>query len=287
MSWANYHSHSLFCDGKSTPEDFITAALAKGFYAYGFSSHAPVPFPSHWNMDVSRLDDYLNEVNRLRSAYAGRIQIYTGLEVDYIDGYWGFGSSGLKDKKLDYVIGSVHYINRFPDGSFLCFDGHPDAFFRGIEVLYHNDFRMAMTRYYQSLRSMVEKEQPDIIGHLDKIKMHNAVRPYFSEEDSWYRDQVEETLGLIAQKGCILEVNTRGYYKHNPPMLYPGKWVLERAFDHKIPVILSSDAHHPEEIDTGFSFATGLLKDIGYRSLRVLLDGRWQDRSFNEKGLMN
>jgi histidinol-phosphatase (PHP family) len=70
-------------------------------------------------------------------------------------------------------------------------------------------------------------------------------------------------------------------------MLYPGKWVLERAFDYKIPVILSSDAHHPEEIDTGFSFAAGLLKDIGYKSLRVLLHGKWQDRSFNEKGLMN
>jgi histidinol-phosphatase (PHP family) len=287
MSWANYHSHSLFCDGKAAPEDFIIAAIAKGFCAYGFSSHAHVPFPSHWNMDISRLDEYLNEVLRLRSAYAGKIEIYTGLEVDYIDGQWGFGSSGLKDKKLDYVIGSVHYIGCLPDGSFFFFDGQPDAFFRGIEILYQNDYRKALTGYYHSVRSMIEQERPDIVGHLDKIKMHNTVRPYFNEGEKWYKEQVEETLGLIAQNGCILEVNTRGYIKQNPPMLYPGKWVLERAFQYNIPVMLNSDAHHPEEIDAGFSNAAAILKDIGYESLRVLLDGRWQDMPFNENGLLN
>jgi len=286
MPWVNYHSHSLFCDGKSAPEDFITAAIAKGFYAYGFSSHAPVPFPSHWNMAVGRLDDYLNEVDRLRSVYTGKIQIYKGVEMDYIDDYWGFRVSGLQKEQIDYVIGSIHYLDRFPDGTFFSFDGQPDDFFRGIEVLYQNDFHKALVSYYHSLRSMVEKEQPDIIGHLDKIKMHNTVRTYFNEEDNWYRDQVEETLDLVARTGCILEVNTRGYYKHNPPMLYPGEWVIERAFSRQIPVTLSSDAHQPDEIESGFAYAAGILKDAGYKSLRVFLDGKWQDRTFNETGIL-
>jgi histidinol-phosphatase (PHP family) len=133
---------------------------------------------------------------------------------------------------------------------------------------------------------MVQKERPDIVGHMDKIKMHNTVRPYFSEEDPWYREQVEESLYLISRTGCIMEVNTRGYYKHDPPLLYPGKWVLERAFDLRIPVLLSSDAHHPDEIESGLSYAAGILKDIGYRTLRILLDGRWEDRSFSERGLV-
>jgi histidinol-phosphatase (PHP family) len=286
MPWVNYHSHSLFCDGKAVPENFITAAIEKGFHAYGFSSHAPVPFSSRWNMESSRLQDYKDEVYRLRSAFSDKIQIYLGLEVDYIHGYWGYQASGLKDKGLDYIIGSIHYIAQSPDGSYFCFDGQPEAFYKGIELLYRNDFRKAITGYYHSVRQMVENDRPDIIGHIDKIKMHNSVKPYFSEDEEWYINQVEETLDLIAEKGCIIEVNTRGLHKHNSPMLYPGRWVLEKAFRRQIPVMLNSDAHHPDEIESGFSQTAGLLKEIGYKSLRILLNNKWQDIPFNEKGLI-
>lgn len=36
MQLSNYHSHCTFCDGRSTPEDFIKFAVAHGFRAYGF-----------------------------------------------------------------------------------------------------------------------------------------------------------------------------------------------------------------------------------------------------------
>jgi len=285
MPWVNYHSHSLFCDGKAPAEDFIITAIEKGFQSYGYTSHAPVPFPSRWNMESGRLHEYLDEISRIRLIYGDKIQVYTGLEVDYIDNYWGFRQLGLADGDLDYFIGSVHYINRFPDGTFFCFDGQPEAFFKGIESLYKKNFRKAITDYYNNLRLMVENEKPDIIGHMDKIKMHNSVSAYFNEEDKWYRDEVVKTLDLIAEKGCIVEVNTRGLYKHNPPMLYPGKWVLEQAFQRKIPVMVNSDAHHPDEIESGFIPAAETLKDIGYKYLRILLDNTWQDLPFDETGL--
>jgi histidinol-phosphatase (PHP family) len=287
MPWVNYHSHSLFCDGKAAPEDFVKAAIRRGFQAYGCSSHSPVPFPSKWNMDAGRIQEYLDEISRIRSAYKDIIQVYSGLEVDYIEGYSGYAYRGLKGKGLDYTIGSVHYIGYFPDGSGFCFDGPPETFFRSIEQLYQNDFHKALKRYYQNVRLMVENDSPDIIGHLDKIKMHNTVKPYFREDEEWYRNEVEETLDLIAEKGCVVEVNTRGFYKHNPPVLYPGRWVLEQIFRRKIPVMLNSDAHHPDEIELGFSFAAEILKETGYRTLRVLLDNEWQDKPFSEQGLEN
>lgn len=40
----NYHSHSLYCDGRANMEDFIRFALSEGFTSYGFSSHAPRRF---------------------------------------------------------------------------------------------------------------------------------------------------------------------------------------------------------------------------------------------------
>jgi histidinol-phosphatase (PHP family) len=120
---------------------------------------------------------------------------------------------------------------------------------------------------------------------MDKIKMHNSVKPYFHEDDKWYRDAVEETLDLIAAKGCIVEVNTRGLYKHDPPLLYPSAWILQRTFQKKIPVMLNADSHHPDEIEKGFTEAAKLLMDIGYRTLRILKNGQWQDKAFSDSGV--
>jgi histidinol-phosphatase (PHP family) len=287
MPWVNYHSHSLFCDGKTFPEEFIVAAIQKGFKAYGYSSHAPVPFASHWNMPAGKLQEYISQITRIKIKYANEIQVYTGLEVDYMEGLWGYLLSGLKSTiPLDYIIGSVHYIGKFPDGSHFCFDGQSDAFFKGIEILYHNDFQKAITAYYHSVIRMVEVDCPDVIGHIDKIKMHNSVRPYFNEEERWYTNLVEETLEVIRQKGCIVEVNTRGLYKHNPPVLYPGEWLLACIYEKKIPVMLNSDSHHPDEIELGFSYAAKLLLEIGFKTLRILIDENWQDKAFDEKGLI-
>lgn len=285
MPWLNYHSHSLFCDGKAAPEDFVKAALEKGFHAWGFSSHAPIPFDSPWNMKASRLKDYLAEINRIRSAYAGRIEIYAGLEVDYLEGDRGYTLDEMRAAGFDFLIGSVHYIGSFGDGRGFCFDGQPADFFRDVEVLYENNFHAVIGSYFDKVRQMLEKDRPDVVGHLDKIRMHSTVRPYVNEEDPFYRNQVEQTLNLIAETGCILEVNTRGLYKHEPPLLYPAAWVLESAFRRNIPVMMNSDAHHPSEIDSGFGETATLLRQIGYQSLRVLLNGTWQDRGFSAAGI--
>ena len=81
----NYHSHSLYCDGRAGMEDFVRFALSEGFTSYGFSSHAPLPFSTAWTMEWDIMDDYLSEFHRLKEKYAGRIELYIGLEIDYLD----------------------------------------------------------------------------------------------------------------------------------------------------------------------------------------------------------
>ena len=70
----NYHSHSLYCDGRANMEDFIRFALSEGFTSYGFSSHAPLPFSTAWTMEWDAMDDYLAEFHRLKAKYAGQIE---------------------------------------------------------------------------------------------------------------------------------------------------------------------------------------------------------------------
>jgi|SRR3972149_2121193 len=86
MNWTNYHTHSFYCDGSDNLEEYVKKAIDRKMPVIGFSSHASVPFPTGWNMNVIELPDYLNEIEALKVKYNNDIQIYKGLEIDYLKG---------------------------------------------------------------------------------------------------------------------------------------------------------------------------------------------------------
>jgi len=284
-SWVNYHSHTNFCDGSEAPEIYLEEAVRLGFTAYGFSAHAPVPFQTNWCLPDNRFQDYLNEINRLKELYKSKIKVYLGLEIDYIPGIAGRRRHLNSQAALDYFIGSVHFVERFTDGGYWNIDTSPELFQRGLKEIFGSDFRSAATRFWELTRQMVETDQPDIIGHLDKIKMFNAGNQYFRESESWYREQVELTLKSIKKAGSIVEVNTRGYYRYNQPDLYPGERIISRLAEEDIPVIISSDAHKPEEIVKGMAHAALKLKNLGIKKLCLLNHSGWNQYSFSENGI--
>ena len=110
MQLSNYHSHCTFCDGRSTPEDFIKFAVAHGFRAYGFSSHSPLPFETFWNMSKDDMPEYLTEIERLKKKYSDRLEIYVGLEIDFLDESYNASIPYFRNLPLDYRIGSIHFL---------------------------------------------------------------------------------------------------------------------------------------------------------------------------------
>ncbi|MDJ1505114.1 histidinol-phosphatase HisJ [Xanthocytophaga agilis] len=287
MSWTNYHSHTNFCDGKYPPNYYATEAFRQKFVAYGFSSHAPVPFECKWCMKEDSIDKYFTEIQKLKDRWEGKLQLYYGLEVDYIPGIMGVKNPFIQDLNLDYSIGSVHFVEAMADGTRWEIDGAHSTFLQGLKEIFGNNIQRAVTQYYEQIRQMVVEDKPSVIGHLDKIKMQNQFTPLFNENADWYQEEVFKTLQTIASSGLIMEVNTRGLYKKRAVETYPGKWVLEQAFKLGIPVTVSSDAHHPKEIAGFFTEALSLLGDIGYQHIHVLLDGVWKPVSFNENGIVS
>jgi len=285
MSWTNYHSHCHYCDGKMPPEAYIEAAIQQGVKIYGFSSHCPVPFENTWSMQDEFFYAYLKEIEQLKSRFEDKIELYKSLEIDYIPGMISPVSEIIQQADLDYTIGSVHFVGAFEDHLPWEIDGTTSVFQKGMDEIYDGDIRKVISKYFALTREMTEKACPDIIGHLDKIRMHNAARPFFDENAEWYRKEIGQTLEVIRDQDAIVEVNTRGLYKNKTTEPYPDFSTLALIRDMQIPVCLNSDAHHPDEITSTFRETAQKLKSIGFKTLRIYHQHEWVDLPFDEGGV--
>jgi len=286
MPWTNYHSHSHFCDGKEAPDVHILAAINKNFLAFGCSSHAHVPFEASWCMKAADKEKYKQVVLGLKEKYKEQIQVYLSLEVDYIPGMIG-PNAAQKEMELDYTVGSVHFVDHFEDKLPWGIDGTRQEFERGLAEIFEGNIKGAISRYYELTRQMLKEDCPDILGHMDKVKMHNTHGNYFNETDSWYRKQVLATLEVAKASGVIIELNSRGMYKKKTLDPYPSPWILQKILEMQIPLTLNSDSHHPDDIDKLFEESAKLLIEIGFKELHILLDGEWQPRSFSAGGFLS
>lgn len=107
----NYHTHTTWCDGKDTPRKVIQAAVAKGFEAIGFSSHAMLPLEkAEWGMDADVLPRYAREVRRLADEFKDQILVLCGVEADYVPGRSNPDRATYAAIAPNYIIGSVHFV---------------------------------------------------------------------------------------------------------------------------------------------------------------------------------
>jgi histidinol-phosphatase (PHP family) len=283
----NYHTHHAICDGKEEAEAYVREAIKKGFTSLGFSSHAPLPFPNRWTMPKEKFPAYCAEIRRLKDFYAGRINIYLGLEIDFISGDFGrppHAREGFSAQSslswpplgLDYYIGSVHLFPGPGPSGYREVDNTEEDYRAIRDENYGRDIRAFVTGYYGYVRELCEKFRPPVLGHMDLIKKNNPGEKYFREEDPWYQSLVRGLVPVIAASGSIVEVNTGGLARGRTATVYPSPWILKLLREADIPVMLNSDAHLPENLDAFYDMARNILRQAGYTSVRILRAGGWQ-----------
>lgn len=269
----NYHSHCSFCDGKAPMEDFVAEALRQGFTSYGFSSHAPLPFPTRWTLEREDVEAYLAEAARLREKYAGRIELYVGMEIDYLDEMSNPASPYFRSLPLDYRIGSVHLL-KAPDGEIVDIDTGPEQFGRHVEEHFGGDLHGVVTDYFDKLIRMVETGGFDIVGHADKMSYNASCCEPGLTEQLWYEEKVREYFERIAHSGLIVEINTKMWSRAG--VLFPHRRHFGLLKELGIPVQVNSDAHRPESIGDGRDVALRALREAGIREVMQLAGGRWK-----------
>ncbi len=263
-----YHNHNFFCDGKESLDSYIQEAIYQGFRHFGFSSHAPFFFENKWSISNDNLTNYCFQIDFLTKKYAKEVRIFKSLEIDYAPGFI-YSFDFFKEKyKLDYTIGSIHYVVEPKTHELLFIDGPREDFLKNLHRVFGGNINEAVKRYFAQTAEMILKEKPDIIGHIDKIIMNssslilkNGIYP------EWYFNEVNQILKLVAEEGKILEFNLRGLYKNKWHTGFPDEIFLKKCAEMKMKIVISTDAHHPSEIGLQYESAMKKIKESGIQQL--------------------
>ena len=208
-------------------------------------------------MKAADVQAYLDEFRRLKDEYAGCLNLYCSMEIDYLDEHRGPSADYYQSLPLDYRIGSVHFIPSSRDGM-IDIDGRFASFRRKMAENFDNDIRGVCERFFEQTAAMIEHGGFDVVGHIDKIG-HNASlwQPGIADE-AWFDRSVRELIRMAAERGLAIEVNTKAY--ETAGRLFPDirYFTLLRQTGAMLPV--NSDAHYPELIEAGRREALELLQ---------------------------
>lgn len=257
---ANFHTHTVFCDGKNTPEEVVRSAIGKGFSAIGFSGHGYTDFDLRYCTKDSC--GYITEIRRLREKYKDQIQVYLGIEEDAF--------SPADRSRFDYIIGSSHYF--YINGQYYPIDSNYDCFKRCLEAFHYDIIRLSEV-YYRCFCDYIRRRKPDIIGHFDLITKFDELDTSLFLNNAGYDRIAEGYIAEAAKSGSIFEVNTGAMARGLRTAPYPNENLLYVLKKLNAPLILSSDSHNIDTLDHGFAEAKKYLRDIGFTQLFTMYDG--------------
>ena len=253
------HNHTLLCNhAEGTIDEYIQKAIKSGTKIFGFSEHAPMDFDPKYRVSFDAMKEYEASVLSAKEKYKNEIEILLGYEVDYLPGHM---DSRVLNADVDYLIGSVHFIDKWG------FD-NPEFIGRYED----EDIDDIWQKYFDAIQMMAQSELFDIVGHLDLIKVFKFM------PNKNILDIAKNALLAIKKADMVLEINMAGYRKPVKEA-YPSKELLEMAFDLNIPITFSSDAHTPEQVSLFANEIVALARNVGYTQCatfknrkRVMLD---------------
>ncbi|PYJ09909.1 MAG: histidinol-phosphatase [Verrucomicrobia bacterium] len=204
------------------------------------------------------------EIDRLRERNPD-VKIRAGIELDNDPETSAAGRKWVEKNRdrLDFVLGSVHYLERDDQ----MFDSVPT----GAEQFAGRDIDKIYADYFRRIREMAGTGLIDCLSHLDLVKIHGH-RPKEKIEAL-----VEETLDFIAERGLCIELSTAGWRK---PVneLYPSDEIIRLAMTKGIGFTTASDAHSAVQLGENYERLAEKMAEMGIKQICVFEKHKMQPR---------
>lgn len=253
------HMHSNFSTDSTTPMiEQVKKAIALGLKGICITDHMDYEFPKE-QMDSEIIytgnpfefnwSEYKKTVHQLQSEYLD-FNLLLGVEcgLQATSSVIEKNRELSRDKDLDYLIGSLHLVDRK--------DPYYSQFWEGQEPSF------CIRRYFEQLYdNLLLFSEMDSLGHFDYIVRYAPNSFFYSPME--YRDIIEELLHYIIRKDIALEINSSGLKSTPHPNPHKDILALYKELGGEA-VTIGSDAHNPEFIGYSFGQIETLLKHIGF-----------------------
>ena len=251
-------------------EQVLEKRIAMGQKFCGISEHIPValfnerfryPEESEFSMVHFRkvLKKYFSVARELQGKFVDRIEILVGLESEMpTSDSWKKVNEICTEFSPDFLVGSVHHV---ADGE--CIDFSREQFDQiaakmgGVENLF--------LQYFSRQRILLEKCQPEIVGHFDLIKL-------FAFPDFQITRRVEaaarKNIAIAIANGALFEVNCRIFRKLGEPA--PGKKFLKMIREMGGQLTIGDDSHGVGDISILWCEVLDFVKSCGFDEIFAL-----------------
>ena len=262
------HTHTRFSvDSEADIHDMTKRAEELGLAAYAVTDHCECNgwYPEDHYSDKTYNDhfDYRSDfyssaaaVTDLKDKLSGRLNLICGVELG--QPLWDIDAAETvaADKRLDFIIASVHQIRNEQDFYYINYDNMP------MDTIYE-----LLGRYFSEVYDVCKWGKFDVLGHLTYciryMKMRNGISPDLSR----YDEIIAESFRELISRGKGIEINTSGIRQgvgHTFPSM---KYVkMFRDLGGEI-LTLGSDAHKPQDIGCNITDGIELARAAGFRQL--------------------
>ena len=244
----DYQVHSLRShDGKASIADQCARAVALGLDEIGFSEHKDFD-PEDPQVNYFDYDAYMREIAEARQRWSGRLKIRAGVEIDYQIWFEDKIAQYLETHPFDFVLGSVHYVNR--------------VMVMSPEYNRKRNARLAYADYFHAVRDSVVSGLFDILSHMEYANRRGVAAwgPYNTRA---HLNDLNTIFDRMIDEEMTLEINTGGLH-HGVGLTYPCEDTVtlytQRGGKH---ISFGSDAHHPDQLGYCYVHAARMAMACG------------------------
>ena len=264
MPLTDCHTHTKISpDSDAKLQDMLNAAQTAGLAAIALTDHIELcrwhP-QKYYNTPPRNEEDFYEYGVRFEMAMAqnavakamdtGGVQVISGIELGEPNVDIRLAERVYLDKRLDFVIASLHELPHKLDFYFLDYA--------------KEDADALLTDYFETLRSIAGQDCYDVLGHITYPLRYMEGDAGIAVDMAKYRDTIADTFKTVIARGKGIELNTSGYRQtYGKP--FPDEDLLRLYKDLGGEMLtLGSDAHKPEDVGAGIAQGAALAKSVGF-----------------------
>ena len=258
------HTHSHFSvDSDADVFEMIEKAISLGLKAYAITDHCEV---NRWYKEehyggtkIYPYFDFKSDYERsvefisgIKERYEGVIELLCGIELGQAQEEPEIAQAVVDDKRIDFILGSVHQLPQTEDFAFLEYD-----------KMSLGEAERLLERYFTQIDKLCAWGKFDSLAHLTyplRYYIKNGIGVDLAKFDCI----IESALKRLAQNGKALEINGSGI-RQGAGMTFPTARYAKMFRDLGGEMItLGSDAHYAKDIGEGISEAAKEAKSAGF-----------------------